>query len=142
MRVRSLGRTVTTLTVTTLAAAALALTTVAPTAAATPADSATSADHTASGHAASADDTVGVQASPGEFRGEVIARTGLLLHDKPYRSARTVGSVAYGEIVQIFCRVQTDYVDGNPNWYLLADGRWAWASAHYIRNIGPVPHTC
>ncbi|MEW1721830.1 SH3 domain-containing protein [Streptomyces sp. NPDC093109] len=134
MRVRSLGRTVTTLAVTTLATAALAVTAVAPAVAAPPV--------AASADAASADGAADVQAAPGDFRGEVIARSGLLLHDKPYRGARTVGSVAYGEIVHIFCRVQTEYVDGNPNWYLLADGRWAWASAHYIRNIGPVPHTC
>ncbi|MEV7421590.1 MULTISPECIES: SH3 domain-containing protein [unclassified Streptomyces] len=131
MHVRSLGRTAATLAVTTVAAAALALTAVAPAnaAPAAPADSGTAP-------------AVSVQAAPGDYLGEVTARTGLLLHDKPYRSARIVGSVEYGQIVRIFCRVQADDVEGNSNWYLLADGRWAWASAKYIRSIGAVPHLC
>ncbi|MFJ1643976.1 SH3 domain-containing protein [Streptomyces sp. NPDC088258] len=127
MHVRSLGRTAATLAVTTLAATALGLTAVAP----------------ANAAPASAAPATSVRAAaPGEYLGEVTARTGLLLHDKPYRSARIVGSVEYGQIVHIFCRVQADDVEGNSNWYLLADGRWAWASAKYIRSIGAVPHLC
>ncbi|RDG34221.1 SH3 domain-containing protein [Streptomyces corynorhini] len=136
MHVRSLGRTAATLAVTTVAAAALALTAVAPASAAPTTTAAASTAETAAAPA------VSVLAAPGDYLGEVTARTGLLLHDKPYRSARVVGSVEYGQIVRIFCRVNADDVEGNSTWYLLADGRWAWASAKYIRSIGAVPHLC
>ncbi|MGP3949539.1 SH3 domain-containing protein [Streptomyces sp. 7N604] len=76
------------------------------------------------------------------YRGRVIARTGLLLRDAPNRNARVVGSVGFGTTVRINCKVNSENVDGNPRWYLLASGHWAWASARYIENIGPAPHWC
>jgi hypothetical protein len=76
------------------------------------------------------------------YKGRVIARTGLLLRDGPSRNAKVVGSVRYGTVVGIKCKVRSQVVNGNPRWYLLADGRWAWASARYIRNIGPAPAWC
>ncbi|WP_329381594.1 SH3 domain-containing protein [Streptomyces sp. NBC_01716] len=75
-------------------------------------------------------------------KGRVTARTGLLLRDKPTRSSRVVGSLPYGSIVHIFCKVRGDNVNGNNRWYLLADGTWAWASAAYIDNIGKAPRWC
>ncbi|MFE5842659.1 SH3 domain-containing protein [Streptomyces niveus] len=77
-----------------------------------------------------------------EYKGRVIARTGLLLRDRPTRSSRVIGTAAYGQIVHIFCKTRGDNVNGNDRWYLLTDGNWAWGSAAYIENIGQPPRWC
>lgn len=163
MPVRSLGRTAAALAVTAVAAATLATAAVVPAAAAPPAPGTSATepkDHTkpaamptpepaATTPAATkpgtkpADDTApGDAAVPARYRGKVVAKTGLLLRDKPTRSSRVVGELEYGDIVRIFCRVEGGNVDGNNRWYLLADGSWAWASAKYIRSLGETPHWC
>lgn len=80
--------------------------------------------------------------APRQYKGRVIARTGLLLRDRPTRSSRVIGSAAYGSIVHIFCKTPGDNVNGNDRWYLLTDGTWAWGSAAYIENIGKAPRWC
>ncbi|MEV6314749.1 SH3 domain-containing protein [Streptomyces sp. NPDC051776] len=95
---------------------------------------------TAAGPALAASDNDRDDRAP--YKGRVIARTGLLLRDAPNTKSRVVGSVAYGSIVRIHCKVNSQNIDGNPRWYLLANGHWAWASARYIENIGPAPHWC
>ncbi|WP_037599583.1 SH3 domain-containing protein [Streptacidiphilus rugosus] len=76
------------------------------------------------------------------YKGRVIARTGLLVRSAPNRNAPVVGSLDYGQTVWIECKVNGQWVDGNPRWYKLADGRWAWSSARYIANIGEAPRWC
>ncbi|WP_069815503.1 SH3 domain-containing protein [Streptomyces sp. TP-A0874] len=78
------------------------------------------------------------------YKGRVIARIGLNVRNKPTRHhSRVIGSLHKGQIVLIECKVRSrDVVDGNPLWYKLADGKWAWASARYIENIGPAPRWC
>jgi hypothetical protein len=82
------------------------------------------------------------QAAPQKYIGKVTARTGLLLRERPTRGSRVVRSEPYGAIVNIFCKTKGDPVNGNSQWYLLTDGTWAWASAAYIRSIGPAPQSC
>jgi uncharacterized protein YgiM (DUF1202 family) len=77
-----------------------------------------------------------------DYRGRVIAKTGLLLRDRPTRSSRVIGTAAYGTVVHIFCKTQGDNVDGNDRWYQLTDGTWSWGAARYIANIGAVPRWC
>lgn len=76
------------------------------------------------------------------YRGVVTADSGLWLHARPDRDSRRIGFLQPGEIVSIRCAVRGDSVRGNPLWYLLTDGTWAWASARYIDNIGPAPRWC
>ncbi|MEU5435218.1 SH3 domain-containing protein [Streptomyces sp. NPDC020719] len=76
------------------------------------------------------------------YTGRVTAKSGLLLRDKPTRSSRIVGTAPYNSIVHIFCKTRGDSVEGNNRWYLLMDGTWAWGSAFYIDNLGPVPRWC
>lgn len=76
------------------------------------------------------------------YKGRVIARTGLLVRDAPTQAGKVVDSLPYGTVVSIRCKVNSQVIDGNPRWYLLADGRWAWSSARYIENIGPAPRFC
>ncbi|MGR8008292.1 SH3 domain-containing protein [Streptomyces hypolithicus] len=80
------------------------------------------------------------KASP--FKGRVIARSGLLLRDRPTRSSKVIGKKPYGAKVNIFCKTRGDNVDGNNRWYLLSNGTWAWGSAKYIENIGTSPRWC
>ncbi|MEV8284946.1 SH3 domain-containing protein [Streptomyces niveus] len=82
------------------------------------------------------------EAAAHEYKGRVIARSGLLLRDRPTRSSRVIGTAAYGQIVHIFCKTRGDNVNGNDRWYLLTDGNWAWGSAAYIENIGQAPRWC
>jgi hypothetical protein len=44
--------------------------------------------------------------------------------------------------VWIQCKVNSQVVDGNPRWYKLAKGMWAWSAARYISNVGPAPRYC
>ncbi|NJQ00864.1 SH3 domain-containing protein [Streptomyces zingiberis] len=76
------------------------------------------------------------------YKGRVIAHSGLLLRSAPNQGGRVVGSKPYGAIVKIKCKVNGQNIDGNPRWYLLADGQYAFASARYIENIGPAPRWC
>ena len=71
-----------------------------------------------------------------------FARTGLLVRDAPTQAGRVIGTLPFGKIVSIRCKVNSQVIDGNPRWYLLEDGRWAWASARFIENIGPAPRFC
>ncbi|WP_416982253.1 SH3 domain-containing protein [Streptomyces sp. T028] len=77
----------------------------------------------------------------GLYRGRVTANT-LLLRSKPTRASQVIRSVHRGEIVSIFCKTPGQRVDGNPLWYLLTDGTWAWGAARYIDNIGEAPRWC
>ncbi|MFE1959549.1 SH3 domain-containing protein [Streptomyces sp. NPDC059479] len=146
MPVRSPGRTAAVLTVSALAATTLATVSVAPAfAAPTAAASATTGPVPVAADEPAGNPPQKPQADAqglGRYRGKVVARTGLLLRDKPTRSSRVVGELEYGDIVRIFCKVEGGSVDGNNRWYLLADGSWAWGSAKYIRSLGETPHWC
>ncbi|MFJ7997874.1 SH3 domain-containing protein [Streptomyces sp. NPDC096310] len=133
MSPRSLCRTAAALLVTAVTAATLATTAAAPAAART------AGDGPAAAAPAPADSS---HAVPGRYRGEVVARNGLILRDKPTRASRAIGELPYGAIVRIFCKVEGGSVDGNDHWYLLADGSYAWASARYIRSLDEIPHWC
>lgn len=82
------------------------------------------------------------QDGSGRYRGVVTARGGLWLRDRPDRGSRRVRFVRQGQAVSIFCRTRGGYVDGNPFWYMLTDGTWAWGSARYINTVGPTPRWC
>jgi len=79
---------------------------------------------------------------PRYYKGRISAPGGLRLRDKPTRSSAVIGFAAHGEVVSIFCKTPGENVQGNPVWYLLADGTWAWGAARYIDNIGPSPRWC
>ncbi|MDX3673137.1 MULTISPECIES: SH3 domain-containing protein [Streptomyces] len=74
-------------------------------------------------------------------RGEVTARSGLILRSAPTRGGSVIRVAPHGEIVKIFCRADGQSVDGNRQWYLLVDGTWAWGSARYIEAF-KTPRSC
>ncbi|MEU0599796.1 SH3 domain-containing protein [Streptomyces sp. NPDC006393] len=80
--------------------------------------------------------------SPRFYRGVVTARGGLALHARPDRGSPVVRVARKGEVVWIHCKTPGQDVNGNPLWYLLADGGWTWGTARYIDNIGPAPRWC
>ncbi|MCH0566646.1 SH3 domain-containing protein [Streptomyces sp. MUM 2J] len=75
------------------------------------------------------------------YRGVVTADT-LLLRSAPNRGSRVIRTAHRGQVVSIFCKTPGQKVHGNPLWYLLTDGTWAWGSAAYIDNLGPAPRWC
>ncbi|AZM64510.1 SH3 domain-containing protein [Streptomyces sp. WAC 01438] len=77
----------------------------------------------------------------GEYKG-VVTTNRLALRTAPNRGARVIRYAHKGEVVSIFCKVPGDRVNGNPLWYLLTDGTWAWGPAGHIDNIGPAPRWC
>ncbi|WP_030170354.1 SH3 domain-containing protein [Streptomyces sp. NRRL S-813] len=80
--------------------------------------------------------------SPRFYRGVVTARGGLALRARPDRGSPVVRVARKGEVVWIHCKTPGQDVNGNPLWYLLADGAWSWGTARYIDNIGPAPRWC
>ncbi|WP_369190178.1 SH3 domain-containing protein [Streptomyces sp. R08] len=79
--------------------------------------------------------------NPRLYRGVVTADQ-LALRSRPDRGSRIIRYAYRGEHVSIFCKTGGSNVQGNPLWYLLTDGTWAWGSARYIDNIGPAPRWC
>ncbi|MEZ0160787.1 SH3 domain-containing protein [Streptomyces griseorubens] len=77
----------------------------------------------------------------GQYRGVVTAQK-LALRSAPNRGSQVIRYAHKGEVVSIFCKVPGGTVDGNPLWYLLTDGTWAWGPARHIDNIGPAPRWC
>ncbi|MFG3247107.1 SH3 domain-containing protein [Streptomyces sp. NPDC048187] len=77
----------------------------------------------------------------GRYRGVVTADR-LALRTSPTRGADVIRYARRGEVVSIHCKTPGDTVRGNPRWYLLTDGTWAWGAARYIDNIGPAPRWC
>ncbi|MFG3331258.1 SH3 domain-containing protein [Streptomyces tendae] len=77
----------------------------------------------------------------GRYRGVVTAQR-LALRTSPTRGSDVIRYARRGEVVSIYCKTPGDRVKGNPLWYLLTDGTWAWGAARYIDNIGPAPRWC
>ncbi|MFJ8144220.1 SH3 domain-containing protein [Streptomyces sp. NPDC096094] len=77
----------------------------------------------------------------GSYRGVVTADR-LPLRTSPTRGGEVIRYAHRGETVRIYCKTPGDKVKGNPLWYLLTDGTWAWGAARYIDNIGPAPRWC
>jgi uncharacterized protein YgiM (DUF1202 family) len=75
------------------------------------------------------------------YKGVVTADT-LALRSAPNRGSQVIRYAHRGEVVSIFCKTGGEKVKGNPLWYLLTDGTWAWGAARYIDNIGPAPRWC
>ncbi|MGQ4382846.1 SH3 domain-containing protein [Streptomyces sp. SAS_270] len=80
--------------------------------------------------------------NPRLYEGRVTARGGLILRGAPNRGGAYIRTAPYGSIVSIFCKTPGETIGGNPLWYLLTDGTWAWGAARYIDNIGPAPRWC
>lgn len=77
----------------------------------------------------------------GQYKGRVTVKS-LALRTAPNRGSQVIRYVHKGDVVSIFCKVPGDKVNGNPLWYLLTDGTWAWGPAAHIDNIGPAPRWC
>nr|WP_127895786.1 SH3 domain-containing protein [Streptomyces sp. S10(2018)] len=77
----------------------------------------------------------------GRYRGVVTAQR-LALRTSPSRGSDVIRYARRGEVVSIYCKTPGDRVKGNPLWYLLTDGTWAWGAARYIDNVGPAPRWC
>lgn len=75
-----------------------------------------------------------------EATGKVIARPALTMRDRPTTASPRRGSLGYGTVVEIICKVNGQSVGGNPRWYQLFNGNWV--AARYVANIGFAPDSC
>jgi hypothetical protein len=55
---------------------------------------------------------------------EVTKKPSVNLRTAPTNKAKLAGTVKYGKVVSIICKVNGPKVGGNPIWYQLEDGRW------------------
>lgn len=97
--------------------------------------------------APSAASSASVLNTPGDndyYQGQVIARTGLNIRTRPTTGSADVGTIRYGTVIRIKCKVKGQTIDGNPFWYQLADARFhaGWVTARYVDNIGRAPEYC
>lgn len=74
------------------------------------------------------------------FMGRVLARPTLNLRARPTSASSAVGTVKYGSLVEIICKLNGQPVDGNPRWYQLTNGRWV--TARYVANVMAPPPYC
>lgn len=74
------------------------------------------------------------------YKGRVISKISLRVRSAPNLAATAVGSVNPGQIINITCKVNGQWVDGNPRWYQLGENRWV--SARYVENVGQAPKWC
>ncbi|MGW7003184.1 SH3 domain-containing protein [Streptomyces sp. NPDC054933] len=77
-----------------------------------------------------------------DFQGRVIAHGGLNVREMPTTHSRIVGLNAEGSLVSIHCKVNGEWIKGNPRWYKLTGKTHGWSSARYILNVGPAPEWC
>lgn len=85
--------------------------------------------------------------TPGDndlYQGQVIARTGLNIRAQATTNSTDRGTIRYGTVIRISCKVVGQNIDGNRLWYKLADARFArgYVSARYVDNIGRAPEYC
>jgi uncharacterized protein YgiM (DUF1202 family) len=78
----------------------------------------------------------------GPYRGRVISPIGLNVRTGPSTHHRIIGTLRAGQVVSITCKVNGQWIAGNPRWYKLSNHRSAWSAARYIANIGPAPRFC
>ncbi|GAA1913752.1 SH3 domain-containing protein [Streptantibioticus ferralitis] len=76
------------------------------------------------------------------FQGRIIAHGGLNVRKQPTTHSHIIGLNPEGSLVTIRCKVNGEWINGNPRWYMLADKTHGWSAARYIRNVGPAPDWC
>ncbi|GAA1900894.1 hypothetical protein GCM10009716_08470 [Streptomyces sodiiphilus] len=76
-------------------------------------------------------------------RGQVNGVTTAPLHirEAPTLDSRVIGTLPAGKRVHVLCRTLADRVGNTNEWYLLSNGYYAWASAHYIK-VRHTPEWC
>ncbi|MFI6037072.1 SH3 domain-containing protein [Streptomyces sp. NPDC051315] len=79
--------------------------------------------------------------APRLYKGVVTAKK-LVLRDAANQRGKVLGFAKRGDVLTIYCKATGQTIQGNSQWYRLAGGSWAWASARYIRDLGPSPRWC
>ncbi|MET9552272.1 SH3 domain-containing protein [Streptomyces sp. NPDC006645] len=74
-------------------------------------------------------------------KGRVIAKPALNVRQNPNTSRPPVGSIPFGTVIELDCKVNGQSVEGNPRWYLLKDHS-GWVAARWVENINAAPGKC
>ncbi|MFD3519875.1 SH3 domain-containing protein [Streptomyces sp. NPDC058653] len=78
--------------------------------------------------------------SSAAYTGRVIARPSANVRKTPNTIHKPIGSLPYGTIIKIRCKVNGEVVDGNPRWYLLKNG--GYVAARWVENVNGIPPWC
>ncbi|MGW1073114.1 SH3 domain-containing protein [Streptomyces sp. NPDC002537] len=68
----------------------------------------------------------------------MVSRLPLSVREQPKSSAKFLGALKPGTVVELSCKKHGQNVDGNDLWYLLAT-RPGYVAARYVENLSPVP---
>lgn len=71
---------------------------------------------------------------------KVVGDPFVQIRTKPTTNSRSVGTIPHNKVIEIVCKVNGQWVDGNPRWYQLYTGRWV--AARYVKNIEWTPTSC
>lgn len=82
------------------------------------------------------------QLAPEKGGGKVYrgyATRNVRIHQRASSNSPTIGVIRRGSIVQIKCKVRTQWIPGSTVWFKLAK-RTGWVNARYIRTWDRVPY--
>ncbi|MEV5510177.1 SH3 domain-containing protein [Streptomyces orinoci] len=71
-------------------------------------------------------------------KGKVVSREPLSVRERPTTSAKYLGALKPGSVIELSCKKHGQNVLGNDIWYLLA-AKPGYVSARYVKNLAPVP---
>lgn len=71
--------------------------------------------------------------------GRVVSRGPLTVRSGRTTKAAVVGSLNAGQTVALACKAHGETVEGNSIWFRLGQDPRGWATARYIKNLGPIP---
>lgn len=72
----------------------------------------------------------------------VNANNGLFIRFGPTTDSANVGTLRNGTLVQISCRVYSQNVQGNHDWYKINHTTARWLSARFLTRLGGTPNFC
>lgn len=75
-------------------------------------------------------------------KGRVIAHPSLNVRETPNTKYAPIGSIPYGTIIDLVCKVNGESVEGNPRWYRLTGSKARYVAARWVENVNAAPGEC
>lgn len=75
-------------------------------------------------------------------KGRVIAHPSLNVRETPNTRYAPIGSIPYGTIIELVCKVNGEVVEGNRLWYRLKGDTVRYVAARWVENVNAAPGVC